>query len=106
MDTDNQTLTRDDLIHKLLPAVPDRYRAVVAVAAGTGVRWGECAGLRWDAVDLVGGVVRVIAVVEEVDGYVRIKPYPKSKAGRRSVPLPPFVVQLLTTHRLGFPGEP
>lgn len=44
------------------------------------------------------GVVRVVRVAEEVSGHVRLKPYPKSKAGRRSVPLPPFVVQALTEH--------
>lgn len=41
-----------------------------------------------------------------MSGHVRLKPYPKSKAGRRTVPLPPFVVQALTEHRRNFePGE-
>jgi integrase len=97
-DTDDQTISPDQLVSKLLPAVPHRYRALVALAAGTGLRWGECTGLRWDAVDQVGGIVRVVRVAEEVSGHVVIKPYPKSKAGRRSVPLPPFVVQALTDH--------
>lgn len=43
-DTDEQTVSREELLTKLLPAVPDRYRALVALAAGTGLRWGECAG--------------------------------------------------------------
>jgi integrase len=98
-DTDDLTITRDELFTKLLPAVPARYRALVALAAGTGLRWGECAGLRWDAVDLAAGIVRVIRVAEEVSGHVTLKPYPKSRAGRRSVPLPPFVVAALTEHR-------
>ncbi|WP_285784754.1 hypothetical protein [Microbispora sp. NBRC 16548] len=34
------------------PRVPGRYRALVGLAAGTGLRWGGCVGLRWDAVDL------------------------------------------------------
>src|SRR5262245_13801153 len=34
-DIDDQTISRDDLLARLLPAVPDRYRAMVAVAAGT-----------------------------------------------------------------------
>jgi integrase len=101
-DTDDQIIGRDELLSKLLPAVPDRYRALVALAAGTGFRWGECAGLRWDAVDLAAGVVRVVRVAEEVSGHVTLKPYPKSKAGRRSVPLPPFVVQALTDHAREF----
>ena len=97
-DTDDQIISREELLTKLLPAVPTRYRALVALAAGTGLRWGECAGLRWDAIDLPAGVVRVVRVAEEVSGYVTMKPYPKSKAGRRTVPLPQFVMQLLTEH--------
>lgn len=82
-DTDDQVVTRDELAAKLLPAVPDRYRPLVALAAGTGLRWGECAGLRWDAIDLAAGVVLVLRVAEEVSGHVSLEPYPKSKAGRR-----------------------
>ncbi|MEV4822552.1 tyrosine-type recombinase/integrase [Micromonospora sp. NPDC049274] len=99
LDTDDQVISRPELFSKLLPVVPDRYRALVAFAAGTGLRWGECAGLRWDAVDLDAAVVRVVRVAEEVSGYVNLKPYPKSRAGRRTVPLPPFVVQALIEHR-------
>ncbi|WP_243422848.1 tyrosine-type recombinase/integrase [Micromonospora globispora] len=102
MDTDELVISRAELFAKLLPAIPDRYRALVAVAAGTGLRWGECAGLRWDAVDLAAGVLRVVRVAEEVSGHVTFKPYPKSRAGRRTVPLPPFVVQALTDHRQSF----
>jgi integrase len=106
LDTDDQTITRDELSAKLLPAVPDRYRALVALAAGTGLRWGECVGLRWDALDLDLAAVRVVRVAEEVSGQVRLKPYPKSKAGRRNVPLPVFVVRLLRNHARDYqPGE-
>lgn len=102
-DTDDQVITRAELTERLLPAVPDRYRALVALAGGTGLRWGECAGLRWDAVDLDVGLVRVVRVAVEVSGHVTDKPYPKSKAGRRSVPLPDFVGELLTEHRRRYP---
>ncbi|ETK30968.1 tyrosine-type recombinase/integrase [Microbispora sp. ATCC PTA-5024] len=95
---DDRTITREEFA-KLLLQVPERYRALVALAAGTGLRWGECAGLRWDAVDLGAATLRVLRVVVEVDGHVSVKPYPKSKAGRREVPLPGFVVELLTAHR-------
>ncbi|MFF5053290.1 hypothetical protein ACFY1S_08935 [Micromonospora sp. NPDC000663] len=60
MDTDELVISRADLYDRLLPVVPERYRALVAVAAGTGLRWGECAGLRWDAVDLAGGPCRCL----------------------------------------------
>jgi integrase len=104
-DTDDRIVTREELLAKLLPVVPGRYRAVVALAGGTGLRWGECAGLCWDAVDLVAGVVRVVRVAEEISGHVTLKPYPKSRAGRRTVPLPRFTVEALTRHRRVFGND-
>jgi len=98
-DSDGAVIKPDVLRGLLIPAVPDRHRALVALAGGTGLRWGECLGLRWDALDLTEGTVDVVRVAVEVAGHVSIKPYPKSRAGRRSVPLPPFVVQLLVEHR-------
>lgn len=103
-DTDDRVIGRHELINQLLPAVPDRYRALVALAGGTGMRWGECVGLRWDAVDLAAGVVRIVRVTVEVAGHVGDKPYPKSRAGRRTVPLPAFVVELLAEHKRLYPA--
>jgi len=102
-DTDEQVITQHELVTQLLPAVPERYRALVGLAGGTGLRWGECAGLRWDALDLAARVVRVVRVAVEVSGYVTDKPYPKSRAGRRVVPLPEFVIDLLTEHKKCYP---
>ncbi|HEX3828054.1 MAG TPA: site-specific integrase [Sporichthyaceae bacterium] len=101
-DVADQFLTREEFA-RLLPEIPDRYRALVALSAGTGLRWGECLGLRCDAIDLDEGVLRVLRVATEVNGFVLIKPYPKSKAGRREVPLPGFVVTALGTHRAKYP---
>ncbi len=65
-DTDDQTISRLELVRRLLPAVPDRYRPLVGIAAGMGLRWGEVVGLRWDAIDLGAAVVTVVRVAEEV----------------------------------------
>ena len=52
------------------------------------------------------GTVSVVRVAEEVSGHVRLKPYPKSRAARREVPLPAFVVELMRAHRLDYlPGD-
>lgn len=91
------TITMDNLTALLLPVVPHRYRALVALAGGTGLRWGECIGLRWDAV--TENTLRVERVAVEVGGHVTCKPYPKSLAGLRDVPVPPMVMQLLLQHR-------
>lgn len=94
---DQLTITMDQLTRQLLPSVPSRYRALVALAGGTGLRWGECVGLRWNAV--MADAVLVERVAVEVSGHVTAKPYPKSTAGRREVPLPPLVQQQLARHR-------
>jgi integrase len=105
-DIDGQIITQEDLVVRLLPAVPERYRALVGLAGGTGLRWGECIGVRWDALDLVGHEVDVIRVAVEVAGHVTAKPYPKSRAGRRKVPLPAFVLELLADHAQLVPPGP
>ncbi|WP_216911503.1 tyrosine-type recombinase/integrase [Nocardia noduli] len=99
-DTDDaRILTRHEVRQQLLPAVrPERHRALVMVAAFAGLRWGEVAGLCEDAVDLGGGVVRVVRTVTEVSGRTEFKPFPKSAAGRRTVPLPAWVVAELRAY--------
>lgn len=98
-DLHEVVLTMDEITGQLLPAVPHPYRALVALAGGTGLRWGECVGLRWDAVDSETATVRVTRVAVEVAGTVTSKPYPKTRGSRRVVPLPGFVIDALTEHR-------
>ena len=104
-DTDERIISREDLRAKLLPAVPDYYRAVVATAAGAGLRWGEVAGLCTDALDLDGGTLTVVRTVVEVSGHTSFKPFPKSSAGRRTVPLPPWLVEIVREHVGKWPPE-
>ncbi|MFJ5668175.1 tyrosine-type recombinase/integrase [Micromonospora chalcea] len=89
------TISREDFFCKLLPAVPPRHRAIVSAAAGAGLRWGECAGLTWSSVDLHRAVLRVVQVAEETHGGILLRPYPKTRAGVRTVPLPDFLVSAL-----------
>jgi integrase len=56
--------------------VPPRHRGIVATAAGAGLRWGEAAGLRTDALDLDGARLSVIRTVVEVGGHTWFKPFP------------------------------
>jgi integrase len=101
-----QALSRTDFFDRLLPVIPAAYRALVALAAGTGLRWGECSGLAWGAVDLDGGNLRVVQVVIESGGVRSIKPYPKSRAGVRTIPLPGFLSEELRTLRAGLASDP
>jgi integrase len=99
-------ITPERLVDDLLPEIPHRYRALVALAGGTGLRWGECIGLRWDAVDLDAGEVQVARVIVEVSGQLYLKPYPKSKAGRRTVPMAPYAWRAMREHGRTFPAGP
>ena len=101
-DTDDQVIEREVFRRQLVPAVVDRYRGLVAVAGGAGLRWGEAIGLRDDAVDLDRGHLQVIRTVIEVSGHTSFKPYPKSTAGRRMIPLPSWLVSILRDHMATF----
>lgn len=106
-DTDERVLSREEVRQQLLPAVrPQRYRVFVATAAFAGLRWGEVAGLCDDAVDLDAGVLRVIRTVTEVAGHIEFKPFPKSRAGRRTVPIPRWLVDELADHMARYPRGP
>ncbi len=102
-DTADQVISRDELRSELLPVVPDRYRAIIATGAGAGLRWGEAAGLRLDALDLKRARLSVIRTVVEVSGHTTFKPYPKSSAGRRTVPLPAWLVPIIREHLDRYP---
>lgn len=93
------TISRHALLTTLLPAVPLDHRAIVAAGAGAGLRWGEAAGLPWGAVDLDRQELRVAQVVIETATGVAIRPYPKSRAGVRTVPLPDVLIRELEVHR-------
>ena len=102
-DTDEVVISREVFRARLLPAVPDRHRALVAMAGGTGQRWGEAIAVRTDALALDKRVVRVIRTITEVAGHTQHKPFPKSRAGRREIPLPSWLVPLLREHLETYP---
>ena len=74
-------------------------------SAFTGLRWGEAVGLCRDAVDLDGRIVRVIRTVTEVAGQTEFKAFPKSRAGRRAVPLPDWLVDDLRKYMELYPPD-
>jgi integrase len=77
---------------------------VVLVGAYGGLRIGELAGLRRSRVVLLRGTVQVAEIVVEVGGVLHMGP-PKTRASRRTVGLPRFVVEELAAH-LAAPGDP
>jgi hypothetical protein len=53
--------------------------------------------------DLDGRIARVIRTVTEVAGQTELKPSPKSRAGRRAVPLPDWLVDDLRKYMERYP---
>ena len=85
-------------VHALADAVPDRYRALIVFAAGTGLRQGECFGLTIDRVDFLRRQVRVDRQLLGAPGGVPQFGPPKSQAGFRTVPMPAVVTDELAAH--------
>jgi integrase len=89
---------------RLADAIRPDYRALILLGAYGGLRVGEMAGLRRSRVDLVRGTVQVIEVITEPKGRLHVGP-PKTRAGRRTVGLPQFVLDSLA-ERMAAPAEP
>ena len=76
----------------------DRLSALWRLAAMTGLRRGELAGLRWADLDLEAGTLRVSATRVVVD-YKVIASEPKTEGSRRTIALDPATVAALKGHR-------
>lgn len=95
-----------EVVHALRDAMPERYRALVVLAAGTGLRQGEAFGLTVDRVDFLRKTVRVDRQMTTVTGRAPAFGPPKTEASYRTVPLPQVVVDELAAHLAKFPAEP
>ena len=95
-DTDHEkpkALTEDEL-RRLLTHVPERWRLFVELVAHTGLRIGEAVALRWADIDLTTRRLRV-----ERRWYRNAYAPPKSRYGRRTIPLTPGMAHRLSQHR-------
>jgi len=81
---------------QLLAALPKRDRALWATAFYAGLRLGELRALRWEDVDLDAGVARVRRSWDQKAGEIP----PKSRSGRRDVPIPAVLRDYLVEHKL------
>jgi integrase len=79
-------------------AVPPRYRALVVLCAGTGLRQGEAFGLTQDRVNFLKRCLTVDRqLIGQDGGRPRFGP-PKTAASVRTVPLPDVVAEALAEH--------
>jgi integrase len=87
-------------------AMPDRYRAIIPLAAGTGLRPSELFGLTVDRVDFLRRELRVDRQLVGRAGSMPVFGPPKTKAGVRVVPLPADALAALAAHLAQYPAKP
>lgn len=84
-------------LNQLADEIEPRFRAMVLLAGYRGPRWGELAGLKRERVSLEKGTVEIAEILVEVGGAFSFGP-PKTTRGRRTNPLPPFLLEVLDEH--------
>jgi len=93
-------------VRALAEAVDPRYRAMIWLAGGCGLRFGELAALRRDRVDLLHREVRVAETVTELVGGERFVGPPKTDSSRRTVAIPSTIVPVIEEHLANIAVEP
>jgi len=83
----------------LLAALPERSRPLWAAAMYAGLRRGELMALRWEDVDMAAGVIRVERGWDMREGEID----PKSRVGRRTVPIASALRNYLVEQRIRTP---
>lgn len=95
-----------DKVFALADAMPERYRAMVILAAGTGMRQGEVFGLTVDRVEFLKRRIIVDRQLRGVEGDKPVFGPPKTPTSDREIPLPQVVADALAEHIKNFPpGE-
>ena len=95
-----ERVARREEARQLIGAVPIGDRALWATAMYAGLRRGELLALRWADIDLAEGLIRVERAWDRVVGVIE----PKSRSGRRIVPLTLVLRRYLIAHRLAQPS--
>jgi integrase len=93
-------LTADQARAVLTAAQGRRNAARWSVALALGLRQGEALGLAWEAFDLDAATLTVRQALQRQPGGGLVLVPPKSRAGRRTIPMPGQLVEALRAHRV------
>jgi integrase len=93
-------------VEALIEAMPARYRALIVLAAGTGLRQGEAFGMELETVDFLRRTLEVRQQLVTMPGKAPYLAPPKTPASYRTVPLPQVVIDALAAHLAAFPAVP
>lgn len=97
-----ETWTAGELARFLAAARALRLYPLFHLAAYSGMRRGECIGLRWRHVDLDAGTVTVVRQRIKGDHSVIEVEYAKSSRSRRTIDVDPETVEVLREHRRAY----
>ncbi len=85
-------------VQLLSDALPDRNQSLPVVAAYTGLRWGELAGLAVANIDILRRRLTVRTALIEAAGQPPRLGSPKTAASERTITLPRIVIDILAVH--------
>jgi integrase len=101
VDTPEGKTLSPEQAHRLIAAANKEWmRSMLIVALATGMREGELLGLHWEEVYLDEGYLEVKWAVSYVSSHGFVLGEPKTKSGRRTITLAPFVREVLHEHRV------
>ncbi len=92
-------LEKDQALALLESVKQHRLGVLLLVVLTTGMRRGELLALRWSDVNLDKGTLFVNKTVDYIPHYGYVENGAKTKAGRRTIKLAAFVVEILKSHR-------
>jgi len=85
-------------VNQLATALPARYGSLATVAAYTGLRWGELAGLQVADIDMHRRRLFVQSSLIEASGQQPVLGSPKSTTSERTITLPQTVIKTFEHH--------
>jgi integrase len=87
-----------DEVERLAEAIDARYEALIYTGAYLGPRWSELAGLKRMNLDLAERRERIVGSLEKVGNGWRYSGQLKTPRSRRTLSVPPFIIDLLAEH--------
>lgn len=85
-------------VEAIIGSAPKHHRALLVLAAGTGLRAGELFGLQVRHVDFLRRTLTVEQQVQTLAGHGAYVCPPKTQSSYRTIPLPQVVVDALAEH--------
>lgn len=93
-----KTLTQEEMQRFLMQAKSEGFYELFLLELTTGMRRGELLALKWEDLDFTTGALQINKQVCPVHGKLAVSE-PKTKAGNRTIILPPPMLRLLSEYR-------